>query len=101
MMTLIEKTGLCITLCIILALLCLIVFSKNGLIDYQALRAKEAGALEKIQTIDHSNQILENEIKSLKNDLEYIKHIAKHEHDMAEEGEFIFKIKSDNKRTSP
>jgi len=54
-----------------------------------------------IQTIDQENQKLETEIKSLKTDMDYIKHVAKHEHDMAEEDELIFKDKSVNKRNTP
>ena len=47
------------------------------------------------------NYQLENEIKSLKTDINYIKHVAKHEHDMAEEDELIFKDKSGSKRKTP
>ena len=47
-----------------------------------------------MQIIELENENLESEINSLKTDMDYIKHIAKHEHDMAEEDEIIFKDNS-------
>jgi cell division protein FtsB len=96
-MTMVEKTGFYISLFIIVVLLFLIVFSKNGVLDYKMLKGREAVILKQVQTIDEKNQRFENEIKSLKTDMNYIKHVAKHEHDMAEEDELIFKDKSGNK----
>lgn len=90
-MTLLEKTGLYFAGSIILVLLCLIVFSENGILDYSGLKKKKIVISQQIQTINLENKELEGEIISLKTDLNYIKHVAKHEHDMAEEGEFIFK----------
>ncbi|NOX34023.1 MAG: septum formation initiator family protein [Deltaproteobacteria bacterium] len=100
-MTVIEKTGLYASIFIILFLLCLIAFSKNGILDYKALKEKETAVLEETRIVDLANQKLENEIKSLKIDMEYIKHVAKHEQDMAEEDELIFKDRSENKRDTP
>ena len=100
-MTIIEKTGLSLSIFIIIVLLFLIVFSTHGVLDYKMLKGKEITVLDQIQTIDLANQKLENEIKSLKTDMNYIKHVAKHEHDMAEEDELIFKDKSGNKRKTP
>jgi len=100
-MTIVEKIGFYISLFIIVILLILIFFSKNGFFDYKMLKGKERVVLNLIQTIDQENQKLETEIKSLKTDMDYIKHVAKHEHDMAEEDELIFKDKSVNKRNTP
>ena len=100
-MTIIEKTGLYLSIFIIVVLLFLIVFSTHGVLDYKMLKGKEITVLDQIQTIDLANQKLENEIKSLKTDMNYIKHVAKHEHDMAEEDELIFKNKSGNKGKTP
>ncbi len=100
-MTIFEKTGLYVSIFIIVVLLFLIVFSKHGILDYKMLKGKETTILGQIQTIDLTNQKLENEIKSLKTDMNYIKHVAKHEHDMAEEDELIFKDKSGTKRKTP
>ena len=100
-MTMVEKTGLYVSIFIIVALLFLIVFSKHGVLDYKMLKGKEIAILDQIRTVDLENQKFENEIKRLKTDINYIKHVAKHEHDMAEEDDLIFKDKSDNKRNTP
>ncbi len=100
-MTIIEKTGLYISIFIIVVLLFLIVFSTHGVLDYKLLKGKEKIVLDQIHTIELANQKFESEIKSLKTDMNYIKHVAKHEHDMAEEDELIFKDKSGNKRKTP
>ena len=97
----VEKTGLYVSIFIIVVLLFLIVFSKNGILDYKILKGKETVILNQVRTVDLENQKLEDEVKSLKTDMNYIKHVAKHEHDMAEEDELIFKDKSDNKRKTP
>jgi cell division protein FtsB len=90
-MTMVEKAGYSLSLIFILILMCFIVFSKNGVLDYRKLTKKEAVIVEKINQTDRITKKLENEIISLKNDMEYIKHVAKHEHDMAEKDELIFK----------
>ena len=100
-MTIVEKMGLYVSIFIIVVVLFLIVFSKHGVLDYKMLKGKETTVLNQIQTIDRENETLENEIKSLKTDMNYIKHVAKHEHDMAEQDELIFKDKSGNKRKTP
>ena len=100
-MKMVEKTGFYISIFIIIVLLFLIVFSTNGVLDYKLLKGKETVILNQVRTADFANQKLEDEVKSLKTDMNYIKHVAKHEHDMAEEDELIFKDKSDNKRKTP
>jgi cell division protein FtsB len=100
-MTVFEKTGIVISLGLILILLGLIVFSQNGILDYKSLKVKETVIQDQTRTIDLANEKLENEIQSLKTDLEYIKHVAKHEHDMAEEDELIFKDKTVEKGKTP
>ena len=100
-MTMVEKIGFYISIFIVLILLFFIFFSKNAVLDHKMLKGKERSVLSQIQTIDHENEKLENEIKSLKTDINYIKHVAKHEHDMAEEDELIFKDKSGSKRKTP
>ncbi|MEN8210713.1 MAG: septum formation initiator family protein [Thermodesulfobacteriota bacterium] len=96
-MTILEKTGIYLSIFIIIALLALIVFSTNGVLDYKALQHNKTAVNEQVDEVDSKNQKLENEIISLKTDMSYIKHVAKQEHDMAEEDELIFKDKSVNK----
>ncbi|MBU1194633.1 MAG: septum formation initiator family protein [Proteobacteria bacterium] len=100
-MSVMEKAGYSISFIIILILMCFIIFSTNGLLDYRKLKHKEAGVIEQIKAADSVTQKLETQIISLKNDMEYIKHVAKHEHDMAEKDELIFKDKPSQKREGP
>ncbi len=87
--------------CFILALLCLIVFSENGILDYRSIQKKERGVLDQTRMVELENQKLENEVNALKTDMDYIKHLAKHEHNMIEEDELVFKGKPDNKGNTP
>jgi|APMed6443717190_1056831.scaffolds.fasta_scaffold103007_2 cell division protein FtsB len=100
-MTTVEKAGLYLAVLFIAALLCLIAFSENGIFDYRTITQKEQGALDQIRMVELENQKLENEIDILKTDMEYLKHLAKHEHDMIEEDELMFKDKPDNKGNTP
>jgi len=96
-MTIIEKTGFYLSIFVIIALLALIVFSKNGFLDYRSLELKNVEVQDQIDKVESENQRLEKEIISLKTDMNYIKHLAKHEYDMAEEDELIFKDKFTNR----
>ncbi len=100
-MTTVEKTGLYLAMLFIVALLCLIAFSGNGIFDYRAIRQKEEVVQDQTRKVELENQKLENEVNALKTDMEYIKHLAKHEHDMIEEDELMFKDKPDNKGNTP
>ena len=92
-MTVLEKIGFFLTVLLIVLLLFLIFFSRNGVLDYEGLKAREASVNERISAVEKENRQLEKEIKSLKSDIDYIKHLAKHEHEMVEPGELIFKSK--------
>ena len=100
-MTTVEKAGLYSAVLFIVVLLCLIAFSENGIFDYRTISMKEQGVQNQTRTVELENQKLENEINALKTDMEYIRHLAKHEHDMIEEGELMFKDKPDNKGNKP
>lgn len=100
-MTTIEKAGLYLAVAFIVVLLGLIAFSENGILDYQAIKKKEASVQDQTRKIEKENQKIENEVNTLKTDMEYIKHLAKHEHDMIEEDELVIKTKPDNKGSTP
>ncbi len=95
-MTLLEKAGLYGSVVLMGILFFLIVFSENGLVDYFAIRQKEEAVRVQIQTVDHENQELEGAIHTLKTDMDYIRHLAKHEHDMIEADELVFKVRVDH-----
>lgn len=90
-MKFLEKSGLFFSVIIILVLLLVIVFAKHGILDYKELRLKETQVFEQTDQIIQKNRNLEVEINKLKTDINYIKHVAKHEYGMAEEDEIIFK----------
>ena len=100
-MTLFEKISFYIGIMLTLALLFLIIFSKNGIMDYGKLKKQEAGIAVQAVQVAKENRKIEKEIKGLKHDINYIKHLAKHEHGMAEPGELIFKNKSERKVKKP
>jgi cell division protein FtsB len=87
-----EKVIIYISIALAFFLIYLIVFSNNGILDYLALKKKQAAIAQKIEHVTAENQVLKNEISSLKTDQEYIKHVAKQEHEMAEHDELIFKV---------
>ena len=90
-MTKMEKAGFAACILLIIILSFLVIISKNGMVDYYRLRQREALLVKQFRDIEARNILLEKEINSLKTDMEYIKHLAKHNHDMAEENELIFK----------
>ena len=96
-MTTVEKIGFYLGIFTTLVLLWMIFFSKNGVMDYQDLKEKESRIMVQANLEARQNRKMEKEIKSLKHDINYIKHLAKHEHEMAEPDELIFKDKSQRK----
>ena len=100
-MTTVEKAGFYLAVFFIAVLLCLMVFSENGILDHRTLSQKEQSAQDQTRMVESENHKLENEINMLKTDMEYLKHLAKHEHDMIEEDELMFKDKPDNKGDTP
>ncbi len=78
--------------CAIVFLMFWMVFSKNGLMDYRRLKEKHTRLTNQVLDAQTENKKIEQEISRLQNDTEYIRHLAKHEHEMAEQEEIIFKI---------
>ncbi len=100
-MTLFEKAAFYLGILLTLMLLLLIFFSKNGIMDYRNLKQQEADIAVQARQTARENRKIEKEINSLKHDIHYIKHLAKHEHGMAEPGELIFKNLSKKKEKMP
>ncbi len=100
-MTVFEKTAFYIGILLTLVLLSLIFFSKNGVMEYGKLKRQEAEIAVQAVQAAKENRKTEREIKSLKHDINYLKHLAKHEHEMAEPGELIFKNMADKKEKTP
>lgn len=77
-------------------LVCLIIFSNNGLLDLVALEKKRSSLTEKNKILADQNLSLYREINRLKNDSEYIESLVRKELRLIGEGEFVFK--SDQER---
>ncbi|MDD9304287.1 MAG: septum formation initiator family protein [Desulfobacter sp.] len=92
-MTSLEKLCFYFGISLCLVLLGMIFFSTKGVMDYQALKKTEERIQIQAEFEAGQNRKIEKEIKSLKHDIEYIRHLAKHEHEMADPDEFIFKEK--------
>ena len=91
-MTFQEKMFLFFTIALLLLVLVLIVFSKNGVLDYTRLAKEKAAVLQEKEQIKNRNQSLEQEIRRLKHDLDYLRHVARHDLKMTAEDDVIFKV---------
>ena len=96
-MSIVEKIAFISAGLLIVILLGLIVFSDNGIVDYKKLTKKEKKVLSQIQMVEQQNQRLAGEVNKIKTDAEYLKHLARHEYNMVEEEEFLFKDRPENK----
>jgi cell division protein FtsB len=89
----IEKIGFYLTLSFMGLFLVYIFFSAHGIQDYRQLKRQKASVFTQIDIVKQENRQIENQIVRLKQDIEYIRHLAKHEQGMAEPDELIFKQK--------
>ena len=87
----IEKLAFFLTGLLLGLFLILIFFSEHGIKDYRQLILKKASLSTQIDIVRQENRNLENQIMRLNRDLDYVKHLARHEHGMAEPGDLIFK----------
>jgi len=95
-MTQMEKICLYLAMGAMVVLFFMFFFSTKGVVDYRRLEAKRAQLEAQAAVSLQQNTKLEKEILRLKTDIEYIEHLAKHEHEMAAQGELVFKEKSIN-----
>lgn len=90
----IEKIGFYLTLFLMGVFFIYIIFSTPGIKDYRQLSQQNVTVMSQIDVVTQENQQIENQIMRLKQDIEYIRHLAKHEQGMAEPDELIFKLKN-------
>jgi len=95
-MTRMEKICLYLTMGGAVILLFMFFFSTRGAMDYSRLKSRREQLEAQAAIAVNQNSKLEKEILKLKTDIEYIKHLAKHEHEMAAQDELVFKEKSKN-----
>ncbi len=70
-----------------------IFFSNHGIQDFRQLKSQKASVSAQIDIVKQENKEIEAQILRLKQDIEYIRHLAKHEQGMAAPDELIFKQK--------
>lgn len=91
-----EKICLYLVMAGAVILFIMFFFSTRGFMDYNRLKTRQ-NQLEAQAVIARSQNLkMEKEIMKLKTDIEYIKHLAKHEHEMAAPDELVFKEKTQN-----
>jgi cell division protein FtsB len=90
-MSTIEKTGFIFAVLLVFLLLGLIIFSENGVFDYRKLIQKEKNVHVQIGIVDRENRKLELEINKIKTDSQYVQHLARHEYNLVEAEEFVFR----------
>lgn len=90
----IEKFGFYLTLLFMGVFLVYTFFSTRGIRDYRHLNRQKASVHSQIDAVKQENRRIENQIMRLKQDVDYIKHLAKHEQGMAGPDELIFKQKN-------
>ena len=95
-MTRIEKICLYLTMGGAVILLFMFFFSTRGVMDYSQLKFRQELLEAQAAIAVSQNSKMEQEILKLKTDIEYIKHLAKHEHEMAARDELVFKEKPPN-----
>lgn len=89
----VEKFGFYLTLFLMGLFLVFIFFSTHGIQDFRRLKSQKASVSAQIDIVKQENREIETQIQRLKQDIEYIRHLAKHEQGMAASDELIFKQK--------
>ena len=92
-MTRMEKIGLYLAMGGAVILLFMFFFSTRGVMDYSRLKYRQEQLDSRAAIAGSQNSKMEKEVLKLKTDIEYIKHLAKHEHEMAAQDELVFKEK--------
>lgn len=89
----VEKFGFYLAFFLMGLFLVFIFFSTHGIQNYRQLNRQKASVSAQIDIVKQENRQIENQIMRLKQDIEYIRHLAKHEQGMAAPDELIFKQK--------
>lgn len=91
-----EKIGLYLAMGGVVILLFMFFFSTRGVMDYSRLKSRQEQLEAEAAIAGSQNSKMEKEVLKLKTDIEYIKHLAKHEYEMAGQDELVFKEKTKN-----
>lgn len=83
---------LSLVLLVLFNFLLVIVFGDNGLVDYALLKSERRQLLKSNEAVARENLALYREIDRLRNDLEYVENVARHDLGMIGKNELIFKF---------
>ncbi|MFO8090818.1 MAG: septum formation initiator family protein [Desulfatiglandaceae bacterium] len=91
------------SVCILTLLLGWLVFGERGLLHLYRAELERQEYIEKIRQLSKQNQIMLDEIENLRNNMEYIEHLARTELNMVKKNEIIYKFEkqSDQSSTAP
>jgi cell division protein FtsB len=81
------------TITVMVVILFMIVYRKNGVNDWQHLSRELSDIQEKNKKLDLANRELTRTIERLKTDMGYIEHVARHELGMTARNEIVFRFK--------
>jgi cell division protein FtsB len=74
---------------------------ESGFFDLRRLKQENCRLVERNQSLENENRSLCREIDRLKNDMNYIENIARHELGMIRKDEVIIKLNEDPAKKSP
>jgi cell division protein FtsL len=80
---------------IILVIIFLAVFGKNGLLDVNNLMAEKEKLVERNRALEEENNLLVKEIGLLKNDKRYVEAVARKELGMVAADEIIYMVEDE------
>ena len=84
-----RKYGL---LALLIALLFVICFSENGVIEYMKLKQRIGAVNASIKTLQSENVVLKGEIDRLQHDDRYLEDVAREKFGFIREGEKVYRI---------
>jgi len=87
--------------CILGPLLGWLVFGERGFLHLYRAEQERQEYIEKIRQLSEQNQIMLDEIEKLRNDMDYIEHLARTELNMVKKNEIIYKFGERPERSAP
>ena len=92
------KILLSLVILLMFSTLLFILFGDKGFFDYRQLLRENSRLVERNQKLETKNLLLYREIDRLKNDLDYIENIARHELGMIGKDEVVVKLNNEAKK---
>lgn len=87
--------------CVLGPLLGWLIFGERGLLHLYRAELERQEYIEKIRQLSEQNEIMLREIEKLRNNTEYIEHLARTELNMVKQNEIIYKFGESSDRPAP